>query len=348
MKLLIIHNLESGLHDGTVFDFMRMFATADDELTVRCTDGKVPVEFLVEDAADFDAVIASGGDSTVSAICYQLRYTNIPILPFPAGTGNVLNLNIGSTEEPFALAENVRRGLTVDYDLGEIIFGAGTADERAIGFTIMAGAGYDAKIMTDSRGLKNPYGHMAYVMAAFGNPTPPFAHFKLEVDGKSYESDGISVLFLNFAELFEGLRVTTGTDPRDGMLEVDILKTKDAWGLLPAVFSALADIDGRDPNRASTMEIHRGREFTLESDPPLTIQYDGEAIDLTTPIRVHVLPHATRLYVTETEYEREHARDMEHNREALRAEEQLRMLDAQLERHAAEADDGATADVTDA
>lgn len=328
MKLLIIHNLKSGLQDGTVFDFIRMFATSDDEIVLRCTDAASPIEELVEDAADFDGVVVSGGDSTVSAICYKLRNTRIPILPFPAGTGNILNLDIGSTEEPFALAENVRRGLTLDYDLGELTFNEGTADERSFGFAIMAGAGYDAKIMNDSRPLKNPYGQMAYVMAAFANPEPTFAHFKVTVDGETFEHDGISVLFLNFSELFENLRVTTGTDARDGVFEVDLLKTKDAWGLLPAVFSALVDFNGKDPKRADTMDIRRGSDIVLESDPPLTIQYDGEALAYTTPVHVRVLPRATRLFVTEAEYERQTALDRAHEKAACDAADELRKLDA--------------------
>ncbi len=310
MKLLIIHNLKSGLQDGTIFDFIRLFASVEDEIVIRFIDGTIPLEDITSDVMHFDGVVASGGDSTVSAICYQLRDSQIPILAFPAGTGNILNLNIGSTEEPYALARTVHAGRTVEYDLGEMTCAVGTPEERSVGFAVMAGAGYDAKIMNDSRNLKNPFGQMAYIMAALANPAPTYAHFVLEVDGRVIESDGISVLFMNFTELFEGISVTAENDARDGLLEVAILKTKDMVGLVPAVFSALVDHNGKDPSRLGTMEIYKGHEIHLQSDPPLTLQFDGESLECTTPVRARILPRTMKLFVNEAEYRHQHERDL--------------------------------------
>ena len=104
MKLLVINNLASGYGEGAIYDFMRSFAADGDDICMRCTSGTTPISTLLNDAKDFDAVIAAGGDGTVATVCYLLASTGIPVLPFPAGTANLLALNLASPLEPHALA----------------------------------------------------------------------------------------------------------------------------------------------------------------------------------------------------------------------------------------------------
>ena len=94
MKLLIINNLASGYGEGAVYDFIRSLARDGDEVCVRSTDGTTDLRGMLDDASSFDAVVASGGDGTVATVSYLLAGTGIPILPFPAGTANLLALNL--------------------------------------------------------------------------------------------------------------------------------------------------------------------------------------------------------------------------------------------------------------
>ena len=55
---------------------------------------------MLEDAKDFDRVVAVGGDGTVSGVCYELRGSGVPMLPYPAGTTNLLALNLRLPSEP--------------------------------------------------------------------------------------------------------------------------------------------------------------------------------------------------------------------------------------------------------
>ena len=114
MKLLVINNLKSGYGEGAVYDFIRSFVGDGDEVCMRATDGSTEVATMLDDATSFDAVIASGGDGTVAAVSYVLAGTGIPVLPFPAGTANLLALNLHSPNEPHALAKMVKSGLTLD------------------------------------------------------------------------------------------------------------------------------------------------------------------------------------------------------------------------------------------
>lgn len=196
MKLLIVNNLASGFRDGAIYDFMRAFASDGDEICVRCTDGDTDLADFLRDAEDFDAVVAAGGDGTVASAAYLLAETGIPLLPFPAGTANLLAMNLASPAEPHALAHLMREQRLMDFDIGEIELSNG---ER-FGFSMIAGAGYDAAIMEGAEPSKRLLGPMAYFTAAFANfraaVLPHHAHHRRE----DRRDPGRGVLAINFLE----------------------------------------------------------------------------------------------------------------------------------------------------
>ncbi|NTU89070.1 MAG: diacylglycerol kinase [Actinobacteria bacterium] len=292
MRLLVINNLSAGKGDAAIYDFVRAFSKDDDEVTIRTTDGTTRAETFLHDAGEFDAVVAAGGDGTVTSICYALRNTNIPVLPFPSGTANLLAINLDSPTEPHALANLARKCDTMDFDIGEITLG-----DQTMGFIIIAGAGYDAAIMEYAAKLKSMAGESAYLLAALMNPNPTVSHFTLTLDGETVETDGIAVLLVNFAKMQFEIPVTPDNNPRDGLLEIAILKSQNTVQLLPIAFAALLDRDGRFPTRTSNFELHRAREINVVADPPLTIQYDGEPTGLNTPFSARAIPCAARIIV---------------------------------------------------
>ena len=294
MKLLVINNLASGFGEGSVYDFIRSFARDGDEVCVRSTDGTTDVRDLLGDAEAFDAVVASGGDGTVATVSYRLANTGVPILPFPAGTANLLAANLASPMEPHALAKLVREERTLDFDLGEI-----EVDGQRFGFGIMAGAGYDAAIMHGAAPAKRLLGPMAYFSAALANPLPQTSRFKLDLDGEHVESEGLGILLVNFSKIQFDITVTHGNEPRDGVFDVVVLKAQNAFELIPALLAGLLDRGGDFPERTGSLEIHRAREVRVEADPPMEVQYDGEATNLTTPFTAHIMRRAARFFVSE-------------------------------------------------
>ena len=173
MKLLVLNNLASGYGEGAIYDFVRSFAADGDEVCLRSTDGTTELESLITDARDFDAVIASGGDGTVTTTAYSLAGTGIPVMPFPAGTANLLALNLAAPNEPHALAKMLRAGITLDFDMAEIEFRADDGESAKKGFGIMAGAGYDATIMKGAQPSKRLLGPMAYFPPRSQTPCLP-------------------------------------------------------------------------------------------------------------------------------------------------------------------------------
>lgn len=298
MKLLIINNLSSGYGEGSIYDFIRAFLRKDDEICIRSLAESGDVAPLLEDAKEFDTVIASGGDGTVGSVCYHLRDTGIPIMPFPAGTANLLNINLRSPVEIHPLSLMARDGKQLDFDMGEI-----EVEGKSYGFSIMAGAGYDAEIMNRAKPFKRLWGPMAYFSAALSNFTPQISHFIINIDGKTLERDGVCVLVVNFSKIQFDIPVTHKNRPRDGKLDLVILKASNALELIPAILAAILDRDGEYPSRGDAVEVFSGREITVDADPPLEVQYDGETTGTYTPFKARVLDHATRLIVSDEAYD---------------------------------------------
>ena len=152
MKVLIINNLASGYREGSIYDFMRSFVEDGDEVCLRFRTKGLP-STASRRCDSFDVVVASGGDGTIASVAYRLRNNRSPLLPYPAGTANLLSLNLLGPNEPHALAKLARSGKVLEFDMGEIGF-----DSKKRGFMIMAGAGYDAAIMESAAPNKKLFG----------------------------------------------------------------------------------------------------------------------------------------------------------------------------------------------
>jgi diacylglycerol kinase family enzyme len=291
VRVLVIVNTRSGGGDAGLYDYVRILGASGAEITMRFCNGTTALEELAADASRFDRVVAAGGDGTASAVCYAVRNSQVPVLVYPAGTANLLAQNIGMPIEPRQLAETTLRGRIKAFDLGEIELPSkiGTASNK-MGFAIMAGAGYDASIMDAAKPMKSNLGAAAYLFAAVANMAPTTAHFTLQLDGEEIITDGIAVLVVNFGRLQFDVPVATGADPRDGMFQIAVVRSRSVAALLPAL---VAGISGAD--KLPGIDAFSAARISVTSTPGLPIQYDGETIDATTPFSARVLPHAASL-----------------------------------------------------
>src|SRR5688572_16087327 len=87
------------------------------------------------------AVIAAGGDGTVSQVINELP-PGVPLAVLPLGNENLLARALGFTVEPRALASAVVACRTRTVDLGRA-----TAGDRRRLFAVMLGVGFDAAVV---------------------------------------------------------------------------------------------------------------------------------------------------------------------------------------------------------
>ena len=294
MRLLVVNNVTSGPGDDSIHDFIRVAARPGTEILLRTLAPGEPVSDLLGDAEDFDVVVAAGGDGTVSATLYELRDSGVVVLPFPSGTANILALNLDLPTTATGLAELVYSGVPARFDLGEF---EGHDENGGIikrGFSIVAGAGYDATVVKAADAMKGSLGVGAYIAGALANLAPTHAHISLEIDGETIETEGISVFMLNFGKYQFDLKITPDFDPQDGQFDIGVANTKMVLGLLPIIASMGLDPDG---TRTDALEIYKGSEVKVVCDPPLPIEFDGEPETFLTPMTARILKGAASILV---------------------------------------------------
>lgn len=297
MNILMVANMRSGLGDPTLYDYVKDLGEAGTEVTLRFLNEGGDLAHLLRDAADYDRVVAAGGDGTLSSVAYALRGSGLPIVPYPAGTANLLARNLHVPFDPHELAKLTLGGRTIDIDVGELSTGEGAEASRR-GFVIMAGAGFDAAVMAKATELKPLIGEGAYIIGAIQNLQPTVATFDLELDGEHIRTKGIAVILVNLARIQFDLAVTHGSDAQDGLLEVVVVKTRTVAGLIPAIWAALLDRIGHHPARPS-LEVRTARDIRITSTPPLPLQADGDTLQRDTPVSARVLQRAARFVIPE-------------------------------------------------
>ncbi len=252
-------------------------------------------EQAIRDGVDLLAV--SGGDGTVIEAMAALIGTNIPLAIFPAGTGNLLSINLGlprsAPEAVHAALFGERRALdlvrmtTPKPEKGD--------DERY--FAILAGAGYDASIIRDAdRNAKNRMGMGAYLWAALRNlrHRPMLAHIQLEGQARPLRRRARSVMVANMGYLQGNVPMIPSAEPDDGMLDIAILKAETIRDWVRLAFNALRRKLEADP----AIEYHKARKVTVSLSAPQPMQFDGEEAD--EPHRfftAEVLPSAVQVMV---------------------------------------------------
>lgn len=235
----------------------------------------------------YDAVFTLGGDGTAMEVVGALANTGRPIGILPGGTGNLIARALGTPRLVRRAVHALLDGEQRVVDLGVL------ADGRRFAFA--AGVGIDAQMIQGaSPWLKKRIGVAAYVLAAakaiFRRRD---MRVRAVVDGEVIERQAASVMLTNFGAVLDD-RLSLGPEIRqdDGKLDLCIFSPGTLRDALRIVWR-LARKDFRsDP----CMLYRKGTSFRVETDPPCTVQADGEILG-DTPFEARVEPHAATLLV---------------------------------------------------
>ncbi len=261
------------------------------------------VEWFVEDdarkitalakeaaAADYDVVIAAGGDGTISRVVNGLARTETALGVLPAGTGNVWAQEMGiPVSRIFArraileAAEILMHGEVRRVDLG-------TADENY--FLMWAGVGLDAKITEEVRhDLRRQMGNIVVWVTG----VQVARHYSgvrtaITVDGRKVYKRVIFAIVGN-AQLYGGLvRITPIARIDDGLLDVCVFKGEG----FPATLRHLVSIFSRHHMRSPQVDYYQGESVVISAEEPLPVHLDGDPMGHT-PMKFGVAPKALRV-----------------------------------------------------
>ncbi len=296
MRILIVHNLKSGIGSSDIFDFVHAIIREDDEIVIRGLDPASAGHEELRDAESFDLVVLSGGDGTVTSLLYELRDRNVLTCVFPSGTANLVFENLANAPEPASIAAACRDGYYVSADYGEISWVDTDGNHDSRGFGLMAGSGYDAILMREAIPGKQVIGEAAYFTAALANAHPKVEHFTITVDGETFERDGIACIVANTAKMQADIQIVPDCSMSDGKIDVIVLETSDAVQLLVPIFTGLFDKEAKGGR--PFIEHFAGREVEVRTDSPIPMQVDGDTIPGTVlGYKAHVIPHCNKLVV---------------------------------------------------
>lgn len=278
MRVLIVHNPRSGFGSDAVFAFERELVQKGDDCLLRVVADDFTPHEVLKDAEEFDVVVLSGGDGTVSNLLYELRGRNVVSCVFPSGTANLLFENIGNSPEPSSLARACRWGETATCDMGEFEWTNPEGELCKRGFSIMAGGGYDAELMNNANPNKKAFGEAAYFLAVLSDPNPPVYHYTITCDGTTVERDGICCLVANNAMIQGEIEIVPGCTMDDGLIDIIVFEIPSVAHIIRPALSGIFDRKGKSGQRPH-IESFRCSEATVTADAPLLMQVDGDVIE---------------------------------------------------------------------
>ena len=297
MRTLIVHNPRAGFGSDAIFEFVRALLRPSDECLIRYFDDDQPAAEVLADAEDFDVVVVSGGDGSVSSMLFALADRDVTCCVFPSGTANLIFANLGLAQEPAAIARACRVGTTMSMDLGSITWFEEDGTEHSRGFGLMSGSGFDAQLMQAAIPNKSTLGQAAYFAAVLANPHPEVYDFTITVDGEVHERRGIACMVANTSMIQGDIQIIPDCRMDDGLIDVVMLETDDATQLMIPLFAGLVDKSGQQLGRPF-LESFRGKEITVRSAAPMPLEIDGDVVSRSTrDWHVSVVPAACQVIV---------------------------------------------------
>lgn len=249
-----------------------------------------------------DLVLAAGGDGTVMACVTGLAASDVPLAVLPAGTGNLLALNLDLPSDLDDAVDVALHGDRRQLDVGAL-------DGGADRFVIMSGLGFDAAMLRDANPtLKTRIGALAYVLSGLRQLRRRPARFRIRLDDQPpITRAGQGLLIVNLGRLQGGLTVVPDAQPDDGVLDVAVLGTRTPVDWLRLTTQVLLRRQRHGPDQQGQaepsgsprlpLELFRARRVEVDCDRPQPVERDGDPAGSTRRLVVEILPRALTLCV---------------------------------------------------
>jgi diacylglycerol kinase (ATP) len=231
-----------------------------------------------------EVVIACGGDGTVRAASEALVGTDAALAVLPAGTANLFAGGFDLPSKPEDLVGLIVAGSTRTID-------SGICNDRT--FNVMAGAGFDARMIDDADDGKERFGMLAYVRAGLHHARcGDRFDAQVTVDGEPFfAGPAACVLVANIGTLKAGVAAFPAASPTDGRLDVGVVT---AAGLRQWA-AVLAKTVRRKGDESPHTTIRQGTAIEVRLDGKHRYELDGGCKGTTKKLSFSVRPGALRL-----------------------------------------------------
>jgi len=248
---------------------------------------------LAEHAADYDVVVAAGGDGTVHEVLnglMQIDPDNRPALGLlPTGSGNDTRRTLGVPTDLTQAAMTLATGVRRRFDVGVC---------NGVYFNNSFAAGMDAKVTAKAveyKVTKHRSGLWLYLTALLHVLFHELEGFSLDVsfdDQPAVRHETLIVAVTNGPTYGGGFYITPDAVPDDGLFEVcmiDPLSLTEALWRLPFV------VTGKH-TKMKPVHMSRHASLVIECEGRVPAQIDGEVL-LESRYEIRMLPGAIECVV---------------------------------------------------
>ncbi len=263
------------------------------DLDIRFTSEEKDADEIASEAISqgAKAIVASGGDGTLSAAANALIKTNIPLGIISRGTANAFAAALELPDTIEAACETILGGATRQVD---------AAMCNGLPMVLLAGIGFEAETVERAdRRAKKRFGMLAYVMAGL-QQLRELESFTAEIEtaDKVISLTASAVTVANAAPpssiLAQG---PAGVVFDDGLLDVTIVAPASRAGAIAASYhllqTALNENSAADRDDIGYL---RAQRVIIRTNPAQKVVVDGEIIG-ETPIDVECVPGGLTIFV---------------------------------------------------
>jgi len=226
-----------------------------------------------------ELIFVWGGDGTVQRCIDAIAGTGAVLAILPAGTANLLAANLRIPGDLTAAVRVGLHGARRPLDTGTV---------NGEHFAVMAGAGFDARLIADAdRGMKDRIGRAAYLYTGARNLIADRVKATVKADGRRFFTGRVScVLVGNVGKVLGGVEPFTGARPDDGLLDLGVVTAKNPVEWARTLSRVALGQAGQSP----FVEVTRGTKFVVRFSRPLPYELDGCARPAVSKLRIKVRP----------------------------------------------------------
>ncbi len=247
------------------------------------------VREVLEDGSRYETLILGGGDGTVSSVVDFLAHHDVTLGLLPLGTANDFARTLGIPSDVDEACEAIANGKVVDVDLG-------LAGNNYYVNVASVGLGVGATQALTPWAKKN-IGALAYPVAAIKAfmTHEPFSARLVFPDGdhEPVEHERLLQVAVGNGRFYGGgMVVAPGSGIDDKSLDVYAIRL----GRHRDLFGAARYLKSGDFIRNESVSQYRTTRVRLETDPPLSVNIDGELV-AQTPQDFSVAENALKVLV---------------------------------------------------
>lgn len=234
--------------------------------------------------AGAEIVIACGGDGTVRAASEALVGSATALAVLPVGTANLFATGFG-------LPTNAADVVTLVLSGERRAVDSGVCNDRA--FNVMAGTGFDARMIDDADEHKDRLGMLAYVRAGVRHAREGDRFdAQVTVDGEPFfAGPAACVLVANVGTLKAGVAAFPDASPTDGWLDVGVVTAAGLREWTGVFVRAIR----RQPAASPHATLGRGTNIEVRLDGRHRYELDGGCKGATDRLSFSVRPGALTL-----------------------------------------------------